>query len=529
MALLLYKNEYIEIWQEAKLFYVKSTAKGLTLEMFNTILRDSIPNIRLTNFIAVKNVLTNAPSGPEAFGEERDRITISITDDGLKAYMTLYVSEEDLSSYRRVNLVKEIFDTLSRLGVVYGIRTNLLAGVLKSGVEYLIAEGIPAVNGSNAEIKLYEITPPQPQIIDSGNVNHYELNLINRVKEGDWLGERKDPTPGTPGKTVTGKELPAVPGQNLPLLYDRVSVQESYQTGITTLYSKKNGAVYYRGDSIGVYDFLEIKGDIDYSTGNIDFNGFLSVKGTVEDNFSVIANKDVEILGEYGVGAAEKITSREGNIYIKGGIAGKNKALIRCKKNLYVKYLSDINVECEGSVYVGFYCMNANVRAKQLIVESPRGRITGGIIDTDIQVSAAEIGNRAESRTIVRVRGFDRNELKINCDKTLARLDEKKAALNRIKQQLQVYSCSNQLTEEQKSHYSNLKNQYADLKDALKELEYTYKSLNEYLKTPGEGAVIAKKRIFPRVRLEVKGLGEEILTETPMITYCARDNELKTI
>ena len=67
----------------------------------------------------------------------------------------------------------------------------------------------------------------------------------------------------------------------------------------------------------------------------------MSVKGTVEDNFSVVASNDLEILGDYGVGAADKISSREGNIYIKGGIAGKNRPLYAVRKSLcqiFIRY-----------------------------------------------------------------------------------------------------------------------------------------------------------------------------------------------
>lgn len=529
MAMLLYKNEHIEISREAGFFYIRSLRPGFTLEMFNKVLKESFPNVKITNFIALKNTLMHAPAGPQLFGEERERVTVSITDDALRAYITLYVTEEELSQNNRVKLVKEIFETLTKAGIVYGIKTNLLAGQLRSGMEYLIAEGLPAVNGEDAQIKLYEIAPPQPKLVESGNVNHYELNLINHVREGDWLGERKEPTPGIPGKNVKGQEIPPIPGRNLPLLYDRASVKEVYENGVTTLLAKKNGAVYYRGDTIGVYDYLEIKGDIDYSTGNIDFDGYLSVKGTVEDNFSVVANRDVEILSDYGVGAADSIISREGNIYIKGGIAGKNKAFLRCKKNLYVKFLSDITVECEGSVYVGYYCMNANVRAKQIIVESPKGRIIGGHMDAEIKVVAAEIGSRAETRTIVRVRGFDRNAYRSQLDAVIAQLDESKLALTRIKQHLQVYSSTHQLTREQMSQYENLRVQYANLKDSIKDLEYDYKCLNDYLKTPGEGAVISKSRIYPKVRIEIKGHSTEVLNEQVMVTYYTRDNELKTM
>jgi len=527
---LLYKNDYIAILREESKFYISSLSKGYSMEMFNEVLK-SFPMIKVTSFMTIRNVIHNAPRGPEPFGEERERISLKVSDDKLKAYMTLYVYDEELKAENRLELVKEILSALTKEGIVYGINTKLLAGPLKSGVEYVIAEGIPPVNGTDAEIKMYELAELKPQVVDENNVNHYELNLINHVMAGDWLGERKDPTPGTPGKSVTGKVIPAIPGRNIPLLYDRKSVKEIYENGVTTLISRKNGAVYYKGDSIGVYDYLEIKGDIDFSTGNINFDGYMSVKGTVEDNFSVVASNDIEILGEYGVGAADKISSREGNIYIKGGIAGKNKAVVRCKKNLYVKFLSDITVECEGNVYVGFYCMNSNVRAKQLIVESPRGRIIGGKIDVDVKVSAAEIGNRSESRTYIRVRGFDRNELKMELDRTMQELEENKKEIIRIRQHLLVYSnvgVSN-LSKEQMDSYEELRNSYAERKEMIKELEFKCKSINEYLRTPGEGAVIAETRIYPKVRIEIKNLCEEVSQPASMVTYYYKDREIKTM
>jgi len=527
---LLYRNDYLEILREENKFYIRSLRKGYSLEMFNEILK-SFPMIKVTSFMTIKNAIYNAPRGPEPFGEERERIILKVTDDKLKAYMTLYVYDEELKAENRLELVKEIFSALTKEGIVFGINTKVLAGTLKSGVEYLIAEGIPPVNGTDAEVRMYELAELRPQVIDENNVNHYELNLINHVKVGDWLGERKDPTPGTPGKSVTGKVIPAIPGRNIPLFYDRKSVKEIYENGVTTLISKKNGAVYYKGDSIGVYDYLEIKGDIDFSTGNIDFDGYMSVKGTVEDNFSVVASNDIEILGEYGVGAADKISSREGNIYIRGGIAGRNKAVVRCKKNLYVKFLSDITVECEGNVYVGFYCLNSNVRAKQLIIESPKGKIIGGKIDADIKVSAAEIGNKSESRTFIKVRGFNRNELKLELDRTMKELEENKKEIIRIRQHLQVYSNAgtSNLSKEHIDNYENLKNSYAQRKEIIKELEYKCKSLNEYLKTPGEGSVIAKTRIYPKVRIEIKNLCEEVSQAVPMVTYYYKDNEIKTM
>jgi uncharacterized protein (DUF342 family) len=99
-------------------------------------------------------------------------------------------------------------------------------------------------------------------------------------------------------------------------MYDRESVREVYENGVTTLYSLRNGAVNYRGDRINVSNYLEINQDIDFKTGNIDFDGYLTVKGSVEDGFSVLANKDIEILGVLGIGSVKEILSRNGSIYI---------------------------------------------------------------------------------------------------------------------------------------------------------------------------------------------------------------------
>lgn len=530
MSLQVFKNEYIEIYKKSKFFFIKSLKQGFSLEKFNELLTREFPYINITSFVAVKNSLLFAPSDPVIFGEERERVSISVAENGVKAYITLYVPKEDLSSDRRSDLSKEIIDALNKAGIVYGVKNEILSLDLHAGVKYLIAEGTPPVNGKDSVIKLYTISGPKPQIIESGNVNHYELNLINRVQADDWLGERIEATPGTPGTDVYGKEIPATPGRTFPLLYDRSSVYEDYKDGITTLRSKKNGAVYYKGDTIGVYDFLEIKGDVDFSTGNIDFDGFLSIRGSVKDSFSVSSTNDLEILGEYGVGAADSIVSRNGNIYIKGGIAGKGKAVVRCKKNLYVKFLSDVTVECEGSVYVGFYCINSNIRAKQVIVESPKGRIVGGSIDADVSVSAAEIGNRGETRTMIRVRGFDRNVVKAQADELARRLDELKKALAALKQQIQLATSSNQQpTPEQRFLLERKRSEYDDMAQEIKNLEFEYRTFMSYLKTPGEGAVISRTRIYPKVRIDIKNRSEEITTEKPMITYYYWENTLKTM
>ena len=169
--------------------------------------------------------------------------------------------------------------------------------------------------------------------------------------------------------------------------------------------------------------------------------------------------------------------------------------------------------------------MNANIRAKQVIIESNRGSIIGGTIHADILVEAAEIGNRAEPRTIIKVNGFDRGTLKAQLDYIVERLDNSRQQLTKLKQVLQIYTSAQTLTTEQRAVYIKVMDNYAQLKDQLRDLELEAYYV-KFLKAPGEGAVIIRSRVYPKVRIEIKGAADEIAVEALGGTWFFSDNEL---
>ena len=521
-----YEDSYITITRQGDLFLIKSFGPGMDMEQFNSLLVSACPFIRVTSYPSVKKVLHAETEQPEVFGVIKERFALRLEKDNSAAYLIPYAAPEELEPANRLELVKEILSVLGKAGIVHGILTGCLRESLTFGEEITIAKATPAVNGEDSVVKMYSLAQSQPQIVASGKVDHYELNLINRVNEGDWLGERTDPTPGVPGTDIRGFPIKPVPGRLFPLKYDRTSVREAVSPGLTVLYSKKSGAVYFQGATIGVYDLLEIKGNVDYSTGNVDFNGFLTIRGTVEDKFSITATRDIEILGEIGVGAVKQIVSTEGSVYIKGGVAGKGAALIHCKKNLFVKYLSDTTVECEGSVYTGFYCFNSRIRAKQLIVESSTGRLTGGFADLDIRASAHDIGSRTENRTVIRIRGFDREAFLAEMEDISHRLKDLRLLLPTLKKR---YSSSNAGGSTPDKGPDLVMSQIAKVQENIKVLEFRHKSLEEFLKTPGEGAVLALSHCYPRVRVEIKDRIYEVLEPLPMTSFVYRNFELEVL
>lgn len=451
-------------------------------------------------------------------------ISVSISDDALEAYITLNFLPDELKDDHTA-LIQAIQSALKNADVNYGIIQEALFNDIPLNTPVLIAKGKPPVHGKDSEIKMYSISDPKPRIIDNGKVNYYDLDLIHHVKAGDWLGERTDPVPGSPGIDVHGNEIKPNEGILYPLVYDQNSVIQVRQQNKDVLYSLKDGAVHYVDNCIAVYDVLEIKGDVDFNVGNIDFDGYVNIKGTVEDNFSVKATKDIEISGEYGIGGVKLIESTEGSIYVRGGIAGKNRAKIKCRENLYAKFLSDTEVECEGIVYIGFYVRNCNIRAKQVIVESGKGQIVGGNIDADVSVESADVGNRMETRTIINIRGFNRELMKMELDETVSAIQSRKKRMNEL-----ISNISSGInTQNDKSEAKKMQREIFLLQEEIKKLESRYSSINNYLKVPGEGALIVKNYIYPKVKITIKNEVLDVIKQEFGPTYVFTDGKVQTV
>jgi uncharacterized protein (DUF342 family) len=521
-------NQYLKVTEQDDGLYLETYKKGYPIQDFMKFVSDN-PEIKILSFTAIRNSLLNAPQPILKFGEIKSRISVSTSDNDMKAYVTLHINENELKDSNQSDLVREILLKLRKSGVIFGIKTDAIFNKLVTGEQILIAEGIPPVNGTDSVIRMYELKEPKPEIKDDGKADFYELNLINKVNEGAWLGDRTEPTEGVSGKNVKGEIVKPIPGKRFPMFYDPETVREAFENNVTALYSKINGAVHYKGDKISVSNYLEITQDVGFNTGNIDFDGFLTVKGAIADNFSVAAKNDVEILGEFGVGSVKEVLSRNGNVCIKGGIAGKNKATVKSTKDIYTKFVSDATIECSGSVYIGYYCMNSNIKAKQVIIESNKGKIIGGVIEAEQKVEAAYVGNTGEKRTQIIVGGFSRNAVKADIEKLQIKLEEAKSDLAKAKQLFAIFSQGLEAGSSQFRESEAARERYFEARDKVRLLELDIKSLVKCFKVKGEGEVNITKRVYPNTMVEIKGVIEEIREESYGSCFVILDNEIRKI
>jgi uncharacterized protein (DUF342 family) len=159
----------------------------------------------------------------------------------------------------------------------------------------LVAKGLEPIDGKDGEIEYkfnYNKEKLIPKELEDGNVDFYNLDLITNVRSGEVLVIKTPPTEGTPGKIIfneiiqpkTGKDKMLVKGQNTEVINDGTVVR-----------AKADGHVVVKDKAIHVLPVYEHLGDVDFTSGNLDFVGSVIVRGTVRTGFTVKAGGDVEI------------------------------------------------------------------------------------------------------------------------------------------------------------------------------------------------------------------------------------------
>jgi len=531
MNKILFADDYIQLEEEDQKVWLRQKKTGMSIMTFNNDVATTLPRLRITKFSALSAALRDGLTGSIEVGEWLPLVEVHISSDGLMAEAIILMTPLEYETYDKEKLKGEMLLAYKEANIVYGLNMALDFKNLAPLDKIKVAEGRQPVNGEDAKIRMYTIGEVVPKIVETGGVDHYELSVINRVNEGDWLGERLEPSPGMPGMTVTGIEIPPIAGHQEALVFDVNSVISVFneEEGRTTLFAKRNGAVVYTDNMISVQNAIRIDGDVGFATGNVDFDGFVEVVQTVDDNFTIIANENIQILGKMGIGAVSLIESRMGDIYVKGGIAGKHKATIKAKKNIYTKFASDCTIICEGTVHIGFYAMNCDITAKEVILESTSSKIIGGQTRASVKVEASELGGRAGIHTKIIVSGFDREKITQDYNMLSTAVDLTKEKLDKYRKAYEAFG-KREINQKDFKDYEEARQKYMTYKKRLENLYETQKNYVSYLHTKGLGEVVAKKLIYPNVLIKL--LDQQILVKDKSnlpVRYYYEDHEIKVI
>lgn len=289
--------------------------------------------------------------------------------------------------------------------VRYGLAEGLLDRIPQDPDRYFhlfhAACGTPAENGKDGHIidRFPRKVEKKPTIDENDRIDYMSLNFIQNVEEGEIICQIVPPVPGKAGRTVQDKEIPAKQVRAAPVPKGR-NTELSEDGG--ALIATKTGNVEFTGRAFQVKSTLEIGGDVDYSTGNLNFLGDIHIHGNISDGFSVRATGSITVNGV--VGACHVETG--GDLIMSKGANGNDKAVFRVGGSLYAKYLENCSVYAKEAIYAdciincSVYC-DGNVE-----VRSGRGVILGGSIRATHEVSASVVGSRSGHPTEIFLGGL---------------------------------------------------------------------------------------------------------------------------
>ena len=120
----------------------------------------------------------------------------------------------------------------------------------------------------------------------------------------------------------------------------------------------------------------EIRGDVDFSSGNINFIGDVTISGGVTSGFEVKAGGDIEV---DGVVESARVESG-GNITLHKGIAGAEKGMIQADGAITARFIENARVMAGGDVTVSDAIIQSIVWSGASVrCEGKRGTIVGKI------------------------------------------------------------------------------------------------------------------------------------------------------
>ena len=497
----IYENDYIVLIEDQSIVYIEVKKVGFSLKDFDSILKKN-KRVKLVSFAALRTALHNGTDERIEIGNWLPPIEIDISKDRMKA--TMYLNEDPTDVFHNEkSMNNQIKESAENAGIQFGIISVSMEAVM-SGKPIIIATGQPPQKGEDAKITYIKIPDRKPQILEDGRADYLDMNFIYEIEKDAWLGEKILAQPGIPGKDIFGEEIPAINGEDVALNYDTATIYEQEEDGKIVMRAIESGVLDNTNKTFSIQKHLHVKNDIGLETGNLTFNGSITIKGSILPGFSVVATGDIQIEGKEGVTGPKLIESTGGDVYIRGGIFGNGETIVRASGNIYVKHSNESTLIALKDIFIGSYTMGSNIKAQNIYVNEQRGKIIGGRAEATNSIHSATSGNRLERKTELIIVIPDRIESAklikekkdqmINLEMEIAELDEKVFSLMPL---------LDHMNEIQRKSYDDTIEKKAEKESELKYLEIEASKIVQQIKNMGDEMIEITKEAYPGTSIQI--------------------------
>lgn len=417
---------------------------------------------------------------------------------------------------------EDLKNKVRELGIITGIDDEKLKAAFEEkeyGKEYRIAEGTPAVNGVDGKVTItinFE-GEGKPEAVEDGYVDYYSLGKFISVKQGDVLATYVKPTKGKDGRTVTGDFLRSTNGKGIRLPLGR-NVMLS-QTG-TEIVAKVDGVVEYKNGSLNVDEVLIINGDVDLSTGNVQFDKNIRIRGSVRPRMEVKAGGSIEVDG-----IVDSATLEAGDIiHIHGGVQGGGRGKLTAGGEIKAQYIENAIVYAEGDINSGSI-VNSNVECAGFVsVKGQKASIIGGTVKSMYGIDCQNSGSGSNIETNLEVGVLPKLKTKAQqLEKEVAALSKETRDLKKV-ENLKDSTLNLKQKIIKSKMLAEYKEKYAILNDKVDELDEIRSMMSENKESYISVAEVANVGTnitinSAQLRLDSKCMATTFVIEDGEITY----------
>lgn len=447
-----------------------------------------------------------------------------VEEGNMRAVIRLYPPSDTGKALSAQDIINELADKQ----IKFGIQAENIRKAVEDGAyctDIVAAEGKAPREGKDAVIKYYfnVDTKARPTVKEDGSVDFFHLNTISHCQEGDVLARLTPADLGEAGSNIQGGIIKPQPVKNALLKYGKnVELAEDK----LTLKAQVSGHVTLEDERVVVSNVLMLD-SVDISTGNIDYEGSVTVNGNVKANFSVRAKGNIVVSGLVESAYLEAT----GDIIIARGMAGMNKGELKADGNVVAKFLESAKVTAGGYITAESILHSTVMAGKEITVDGRRGFITGGRICATNQIKAKTLGSTMGTSTIlevgadptVKVRYADIQKQVAELTKMMNSLDpiistyiqKRKQGVKLSGEQLQ-YLASVVKTKEQK---------LPELKKAKKEME----ALAEVIDQQAHAQVVVQEAIYPGVKVMIGDVSMIVQKEQQYCRFVKQQGDIKVV
>ncbi|NOZ74592.1 MAG: DUF342 domain-containing protein [FCB group bacterium] len=354
---------------------------------------------------------------------------------------------------------------------------------------------------------------------EEGRVDFKKILEFQEVREGQKLCSVLPPDVGDNDTLKNGRTV---------LHYLSGHHTEISDDGLT-LYASKNGYVFLRDNKIIVDNVYSIEGDVDFKTGNVKFEGVILIEGDVRSGFRVDASESVII---NGMVEAASIYSRNGDISIKHGVMGQNRAKILAGGGVKCSFVQNASVSARKDISITKYALDSNIQSSgKIFINTESGLIRGGKVLAQDGIYVNTVGNERGAETEISVTGFEnisidsrrksvKDEL-VNLRGRLSSLEKQVEFFNLLKERL------NGLTPKKEKERAQSVQEIEMIKSKLAALESTLSTLDEKDTSAHRSKCISVfNTVYPGVTISLGPLQEYIGSPEKRVRYYRNGNQI---